>query len=579
MVKYFSSSTKQRLKNFILPHKRPPLKLAFDIETTMFNPFHEPQITLIGFSNGLTEIFFDTKEQAQSFLLSSAHNLVIVAHNLQFDYSMLFDNSFVFPKNLSVVKSSINGEFPHFSHLTKKTFVYRNNRKKRTSAKTFLFFIDTMNFVKRSLEDLMKVYTPEHFKDDSFGLTRNREDILATYKIYFNNFYFPNKRQHPKLSVSSIAFSKLLDMSGYQWENRDAHDRPYRPQWLVKKEQESYRGGIVYPNPRYLYKLIPNGKYFDITSMYPYIMRDLKVPVKYLFKENLTGFDYESCRMYVRDHEKNPNEFRLYSIKAITTQPILITKIEGKNELPIGKVEGFFCENELVEALDKLSDLEIGEVLVYKSIKGAFSSFVKKYFTLKNSAKTEVEVLWAKILLNSSYGRFAMKKREQKVPSEEEKELILSHDATEFNEWVVRQENGCMLLERISEKEAFKSVTIVASAITAGSRALLMRDYDPIKTIYMDTDSQIRTDNDLKLSDKLGGWKIEKEGDVIIYGKKWYKFNKKLKCKGVPKSAKQLDINKFSYYQVVKPRSAIKRKLPVYSLVKVIKTLELKKNQ
>jgi len=715
---------------------RERLIIGFDIETTPFSMV-EPKTEIIGFYiyNYDIDIYFDTPQQAIDFILSSTKDITFVGHNIQFDLNIIFnkgridnpiidlsrDQTIKYKRKFVFDSFNLHGEYPHFASLTYKKIYYRldeNNKKKKTSKNVNINFIDLFNFLKYSLEELMKSYTPEltKYKQQKiklislsgivsevkqFDFLRNRADIEATTKIYAENFYKivkKGKKEIPVVSIASYSFNDLIETSGWNWENKTEYKRNWRPVWLQEIERQSYRGGIVYPNPAFLLKEIPNAFYYDINSLYAYVMSNLKVPVKFL--EYLTDLNYNEIQSieYVRDSYNNPNQFCLFYIETVTTEPILPTKIDGKLELPENtKVEGWYCENELYHALfsginkKKLKDFKIKHLIKYKAKKNLFRKFVYSHYKTKleidkerlvleeykkttsnytieslrtfvtllrmtETNKKEIEFLknldeklknydtediktileydiWraperdkSKLIPNSSYGRFAMLKRVSFVIDKEENkalfmELRHANNGDEFidstgildlnnQKYTIRRENGVLYLDTVLKVEAPKGCTIVASAISSGARAELMKPFDKTKTIYTDTDSQVRVDH-IETSTELGGWKIEKSGTVTVFGKKWYKFDDKLKLKGLPKGAKQLTkeeytkikldelefVNKerkkrglkklkfkndydnykaiYSYMRVIKPREAIRRNLIPYTMIKTIKKIKV----
>lgn len=722
------------------------LIIGFDIETTPFSMI-ELKTEIIGFYiyNYNIDIYFNTPQEAVNFILSSKKDVIFVGHNIQFDLEVIFNNqrvknpiidlsrdkTIILKKKVKFNSFNIHGDFPHFASLSYKIQEKIENKNYSTRSKTVnIHFIDLFNFLKFSLEDLMKAYTPElakykqqyitlvspsgiTLKTKSFDFLRNKADIEATTRIYAENFFkdvSTKESVKPVLSIASYSFKALLEKSLWEWENKKEkiikmkngkkktimiRDKPI---WLQEIERLAYHGGLVIPNPKFLLKPIPNAKYFDVNSLYAFIMMNLKVPTKFLkFRQKLNLYGIEAIN-YIKKSYKNEKEGRIFYISCIPNEPILPVYKEGKLTPPKNElIEGWYCENELYYALFnplnkiKLDNLIIYKEVVYKTVKYMFKSFVLENYEIKkridkqrlllnnfvkNTKKTitkdnfisyllnyivkedkelfdniedflkilelfnnedflnmikyenwrEAERNKAKLLPNSSYGRFAMKQRLSKVLDEIEDKYfydmfskaksgdIYIDETKDFGfenqKWTIRKENGIIFLETVLEMETRLGSTAVACFITAGARALLMEYYDEDKTIYTDTDSQVRTD-DIPTGLELGEWKIEKEGTVTIFGKKWYSFDEKLKAKGVPKKVKLLSekeyleiltkevnhINKqrilaekkiielkndfrnyhsiFSYLKVVKPREAKRRNLPSFTQVKTLKKLKI----
>jgi hypothetical protein len=229
-------------------------------------------------------------------------------------------------------------------------------------------------------------------------------------------------------------------------------------------------------------------------------------------------------------------------------------------------------------------------VLLYEAKRGLFRRFVEYYFGIKQKERgTKREI--AKLILNSSYGKFAERaRRTHKINIRELEEIKKLHAYTTSHDnrfgSVDILENGvprryfilnnAVYYHEILDFEAWGRCTLISSIITANARVKLW--YEAIKDdlcIYTDTDSQIRLEKiGLRCSDELGDWKFEEEGFVTIYDRKHYRLGDSLKLKGVPKSAELLEPGTFQYDHILKPKESLRRKLPAYSKVTVTKHLK-----
>lgn len=222
-----------------------------------------------------------------------------------------------------------------------------------------------------------------------------------------------------------------------------------------------------------------------------------------------------------------------------------------------------------------------------------FSAYIKHFYHLKQHAETEAERNFAKLFLNSYYGRLAINPREYRdvkitpfgdIPKAETKkvgknEIVVnwehSYDAEGFSFWQRPSNHG-------EKPMRFYNVATAAS-ITGWVRAFLLRSMASCKgVLYCDTDSIIALDTSkLILGDGLGQWKLEMECDKVwIAGKKLYcardkdpKAKKRYKTasKGVRLSPEQIisvalgNEEKFSFdapnYSVYSPKRFTTRRV------------------
>lgn len=212
-------------------------------------------------------------------------------------------------------------------------------------------------------------------------------------------------------------------------------------------------------------------------------------------------------------------------------------------------------------ALRNVEILECHRPLECKS----FSKFVDHFYRQKrNAEKGSSDELFAKLLLNSSYGRFALNPRDfrdvkmtnyRQEPEENEAarkkiaKLVrkrhpkLKGDAHRLkcaaywrgydDKWELAndfEDAGISIWEKPSEKkgDAYYNVATAAS-ITGCVRAFMFESLRKVRRpVYCDTDSIICEDTgDLKLGADLGEWKLECESEkegLWIAAKKIYAF-------------------------------------------------------
>jgi hypothetical protein len=162
--------------------------------------------------------------------------------------------------------------------------------------------------------------------------------------------------------------------------------------------------------------------------------------------------------------------------------------------------------------------------------KVTFAEFVNHYYPLKAKAKADkdklAEIMY-KLVLNSSYGKFALNPRKFKTWKLTLGEIPYPQ-ATEDNPdgWTLHSNNGEFFIwERPSPRRGGFYNIATAASITGAARAnLLLNLSKATRPIYCDTDSIICERFNGNLNEiELGGWKIEATGDfAAIAGKKLY---------------------------------------------------------
>lgn len=177
-----------------------------------------------------------------------------------------------------------------------------------------------------------------------------------------------------------------------------------------------------------------------------------------------------------------------------------------------------------------------------------YKEYIEHFYRIKENAERsgdKGERLFAKLLMNSGYGKFGMDPREH-----EEMMICDWREKPDGENWSILKddpENGITIYKRPTESthNKFNNVCVAAS-ITGCSRALLLRARQNCGGVaYCDTDSLIAKDiSKLSLGSNLGQWKLEHTfSEFYIGGKKLYAgydsdaINPKTKEKGYWKTA------------------------------------------
>lgn len=299
------------------------------------------------------------------------------------------------------------------------------------------------------------------------------------------------------LTIGSAAISQLKQIHPQKHENEhfDARLRP----WYMGGRVECFETG----------ECKGDFKIFDVNSMYPYVMANYDHP---------RGSSL--CKSKIISDTK-------VSFARITAEcngglPIMLKGLK----FPHGLNEFWACSHEIHAALDLgiLRIKKIHECLKF-NMKQSFAEFIDKFAALKIECEEKGDKggrLFAKLLMNSSYGKFGQNAANYK-------------DCAIFDNLNDLLRDGYTLSAQLGDRfigerpakvmpYSYNNVAIAAS-ITSAARAELMRGLAASKRpIYCDTDSIICEHLARPLHDsKLGAWKTEAAADTLyIAGKKLY---------------------------------------------------------
>lgn len=338
---------------------------------------------------------------------------------------------------------------------------------------------------------------------------KNRADILHYLASDCENLYsFVMKfidRFGLKLTAASMAYGELKKISP-QVQTGEFFDDKFRAFYFGGRV-ECFEKGIIKGN----------FNVYDVNSMYPHVMRDCDHP---------DGAEYVATPTKPDSRGFLPGRLHglvyFAEIEAVSFGALPVREKTGL-DFPNSKSprEFFACSHEIQAGIEtgKLSRIKYKRLFYFKKIQ-RFSEFVDTYYAERLEAKKAGDKsrdLLTKLVLNSSYGKFAMNPREffdyQIIDGHEKGEGELYADYGDFTIW-----------RSPAPVSRFNNVAVAAS-ITSAARAVLMRAIAKAeRPIYCDTDSIICAALDLSHdSKKLGAWKHEATATVAgIAGKKMY---------------------------------------------------------
>lgn len=334
----------------------------------------------------------------------------------------------------------------------------------------------------------------KHKKEIGFYLQKDCEYLYQLVMDFIN-------RYGPHLTIGSAAIKQLKKMHPQKHES-EQFDTRFRPFYMGGRNEVFERG-----------ELHGDFKIYDVNSMYPYVMSAYQHPL---------GGSY----MHTKRIRDNRVTFAHVTATSNGALPLMGSGRFLGLKFPHGRNTFWACSHEIHAGID-LGILRIEKVHdAYMFNKSQdFSGFVEKFNALKVECDKSGDKggrLFAKLLLNSSYGKFGQNPRN-------------FSDCEIFDDFAELKAAGYQPVTMMGDRYigakkselrpySFNNVAVAAS-ITSAARAQLMRGISAAhRPIYCDTDSIICTHLDADMDEtKLGAWKEEARCDTLyVAGKKLY---------------------------------------------------------
>lgn len=474
------------------PMKEAKKQIAIvDCETDPFEPDLVVKPFAIGFETPERYIDFwgdDCVEQFFAYLATLKERYIIYAHNGgKFDF-------FFFLKFLSANTSPriINGR------LVQVFFAKQEFRDSYA-----IVDIPLAKFQKDEID-----YTK--FKRDC--REENKEEIRTYLRTDCSYLYTLVKEFHSrfgdKLTAASAALQVLNSFHGFERIRSDTIDEQLREFYFGGRVQ-CFETGKLIPNTGEEWLVI------DRNSMYSSAMAECLHPISSTFELN--------------DRITDATDFA--HIVAFNDGALPYRHENGGLDFTVRHGE-FRATIHEIKAGMETGTLRIERVIAAWEFerKATFAQFVNHYYPLKAQAKANgdklAEIMY-KLVLNSSYGKFALNPRKFKNWKLTLGEIPQPQQSEEFPDgWTMHSNNGGIFIwERPNPRRGGFYNIATAASITGAARANLLRNLSLAqRPVYCDTDSIIcESFNGNLHPTKLGGWKIETTGNLVaIAGKKLY---------------------------------------------------------
>lgn len=458
--------------------------------------------------------------------------LYLVAHNMTFDFTIVQGFKHLVRRGWKV--GSFYGE--------RNTVIIAFKKKKCK-----LLLLDQMNFFPMSLKEVGKEVglpkTEIDFKtcgrDELSAYCLNDCRIMLKAWHFYTGFIKQNDLGNFARTVPAQAFSAFK----HRFMPCDIFIHGTRR--ALELEREGYYGGRV--EAFYIGKVKERPiAYLDVNSMFPYVMRKELYPVK-LVHTNMTP-------MYRTFLVMLSHSLVIAEVTVTTDKPLFPVRRDYKTFYPTGTFKTVLCTPELKLALAKGRIEKVHRMACYEGAK-LFDRYVNFFHCLKTenqAAGQEWKTFFAKLMLNSLYGKFGQKSSKWKYLGE-------WHNSEEVIVMPVIDQHGNVYKEYIfagqvwqvqEGGEGFDSFPAIAAHVTSYARTYLYKllTQAGLKNVYYcDTDSLMVNEvgfNRLKRyinPGKLGSLDIKKIGQTLtIYGCKDYILDREVTLKGISRKAKKI---------------------------------------
>ena len=502
-----------------------------------------------------TKVYFNFTTIAEFWDFVVAHTLpkrplILIAHNLQFDFMVLGGFSFLRLKGFNLTKLITSG--------TTNIFNYR--RDKET-----IVCLDNMNYFPVSIKALgkecgiPKLIMPKlgGTLAEWFTYCQRDVDVMQIAWEYWLSFLRENDLGTFGKTITSQTFN--------------AYRHRFMPAQICVKvnaratdlERRSYRGGRV---ECFRLGQLPRRDYYllDINSMYPYVMKEFEYPVELRYCKTEPSIEFVTRALQTKAV--------IADVTVSVDQPIFGLRYDNRLIFPIGTYRVTLCSSELRRAIAQGAVVKIWAISVYSRAK-IFGDFVDYFYQQRQAFKADGKPVYSYIckkMLNHLYGKFGQRNEDWEFVRTEP-ELVdyveFEIDAQTGRRYLVRCIAG-QVMETKGMHEGYNSFAAISAEVTANARMMLWDLMDKAgreNVYYTDTDCLLvnKTGRDRLAGEldqlELGKMKLERKTRyVTLRNVKDYKMGRVTKIKGISKTAKKIADGEFITYQQQGVRAAMR---------------------
>lgn len=394
--------------------------------------------------------------------------------------------------------------------------------------KVFLRFRDSLRLLPSSLASLGKTLCPELGPKGSIP----HEDLSVSDLQVKSEDLITYLRQDILILGGVVLKAQEINWSKYQIDIEDVMTisslslRIFRKKYfddnafhinIPTRNQDTFIRRGYYGGHVDVYK--PYGEnlyYYDVNSLYPYIMKSYPMPCGApVWKNNLESVDLDSLFGFIEAYVVCPTSIE---------HPFLPYKDKfGTLLFPTGKFIGVFYSEELKFARDLGYQIIPLRGYLFEKKSSPFESVISDLYESRLEAKKagDEPMTWVyKILMNSLYGRFGMNPEStvteicnQKQYEElMKKDNFQSADKLTDHYYIVNYITNSSFVDDDDWKAPKMSAVQLAAAITACARIHMYPHISRPDCYYTDTDSIVLgspLSEDLISSTELGKFKLE----------------------------------------------------------------------
>lgn len=509
------------------------------------------------------EIVFRSGKHFAEWLISKVKAktvIYVMAHNIAFDFAVT-----------GIAKYLPEHGFTCEHVFLEDSCVYISYVK----GKSRIVFLDTFNYLRTSVKAMGKAVglpkldiNPLEAKDDDLiPYCRRDVEIIAKFMIEYILFFKKENLGSFGITTPANAFNAFR----HKFMKHDIYI--HRHEKAVELERAAYFGGRT--EAFYIGSISGQVWYLDINSMYPYVMKINKYPIRLI--------KYSDSFNDLNRLEKILDRYCcIAEVELNTNEPAYPLRFRDKTIFPTGNFITFLNTPELKYALEHNHIKNIRQIAVYYSAP-IFTEYVEYFYSKREECKRNGDKLRStlyKLLLNSLYGKFGQTIRSiillQTIDDYLFKiEEVYNEDGTKDHDLIYF---GNSVFKKVKEKNPSRwSFIAIASHVTAYARMLLwsyIKKAGYHNCFYCDTDSVFVNEQGYKNLEKdidnyqLGKLSIEKTSDnVVIYGLKDYVFGDDVKLKGIKKGSKKIDEITFEQLQFPSMSKVIRESMINYVVI------------
>lgn len=374
--------------------------------------------------------------------------------------------------------------------------------------------IDSYALLKSSLDKLTKDFDVPHKKLNFMDKPNTKND----YEYLYHLFKIGDPRFDEYLMNDCIGLYEVLEKFFTLIKNHGGKVGITTASTALKTFQNSYLDDYVlkmggkrlneelkkgyYGGRTEIYRMYAkqdNYYWFDINSLYPFVMRNNSFPISPPIRtKNISKNDIFDYNGIVNVDVYIPNN---------TYLPLLPCRLD-KLYFPVGKISGYYDNLFIRKAYELGYKVNIKDGFLFNLSEPVFKKYVDTFFKLKKESKSGTPTYaLSKLMMNSLYGKFAQKQEGESIkkifPDQQSEYEIL--DVLNVNEHLFKVKSN-VKGDHFIPQLSIHVTTLAQLELFNALSDILEKGY---KIFYCDTDSVATDYKNIRCSNNLGDWKKE----------------------------------------------------------------------